>query len=90
MNGASCHACGMPRSQPLTYAEAIGQRNGVISRQITSDEGEVQGAESVSDEFYEEAKNDPRLARLLSMMTIENIGVVGKIWEAIKLQEKGN
>ena len=89
VNSNTCHACGLPRSQPLSYGEAIGQRNGVISRQIESDEGEVQAAESVSDEFLEEAKRDPRLARLLGLMTIENIGVVGKLWEEVKLQQKG-
>ena len=88
VNGGSCHACGMPRSQPLTYAEAIGLRKGVISRQIEASEEEVQEAESASDEFYEEARKDPRLAKLLGMMTIENIGIVGKLWEEIKSQKE--
>jgi len=87
MNGSSCHECGLPRSRPLTYAEAIGQRNGIISRQIESTEEEVQKVEEVSDEFYEAAQADPRLARVIAMMTIENVGVVGKLWDDIKMRK---
>lgn len=88
VGGMTCHSCGLPKSEPLSFAGAIGERKGVISRQLDVDELEVLSAEQIAPELMDAAKKDPRLGRLLQLMTIENIGVVGEIYNDIQRQKE--
>ena len=88
VGGMTCHSCGLPKSEPLSFAGAIGERKGVISRQLDVDEHEVLSAEEVAPELMAAAKKDPRYLQLLQVMPIENMAVVEGLFKEVRQQKE--
>lgn len=88
VGGMTCHSCGLPKSEPLSFAGAIGERKGVISRQLEIDEHEVLSAEEIAPELMAAAKKDPRFWKLLQVMPIENMTVVEEVFKEVREQRE--